>query len=70
MNGEAIREDTQGVHGVLGADDGLGGDLGVLGVGDGDGHGDSFRKMQKSKCKMQNQGTEELDYEGEVMEAS
>ena len=39
MDGKAIREDTQGVHGVLGADDGLGGDLGVLRVGDGDGHG-------------------------------
>ena len=39
MDGKAIREDTQGVHGVLGADDGLGGDLGVFGVGDGDGHG-------------------------------
>ena len=39
MDGEAIREDTQGVHGVLGADDGLGGDLRVLRVGDGDGHG-------------------------------
>ena len=39
MDGEAIREDAQGVHGVLGADDGLGGDLGVLRMGDGDGHG-------------------------------
>ena len=39
VDGKAIREDTQGVHGVLGADDGLGGDLGVLRVGDGDGHG-------------------------------